>query len=147
MRCRRSGILMAIWGLLLAAVPAFAHHGFSVEYDANKCTDMTGTLTGVDWENPHIYFHMDLKDANGNVVPWTFEAHSVPLMKRGGTERRDFTDNVGKVFTVRACPARSGTKNRATAEILKFPDGRVRIVGQNVEASKSGGNQNQNPEN
>ncbi len=143
MRGKMGHVLLAIFGLFLAAVPAFAHHGFSVEYDSTKCKDMTGTLTGVDWENPHIYFHMDLKDATGNAVPWTFEAHSIPNMKRGGTERNDFTDNVGKVFTVRACPAKSGTTNKATAELLKFPDGRVRIVGQNVEgANKSGGNQN-----
>ena len=114
MRGKRGHVLLTIFGLLLAAVPAFAHHGFAAEYDSTKCTDMTGTLTSVEWVNPHIYFHMDLKDASGNAVPWTFEAHSVPLMKRGGTERSDFTDNIGKVVTVRACPARSATKNKST---------------------------------
>ena len=65
MRYRVLLALPLILGLL--AVPAFAHHTFSVEYDASKCSSMTGTLTKVDWENPHVYFHVDLKDANNQV--------------------------------------------------------------------------------
>jgi hypothetical protein len=143
-RFRRLRPVLTVFGLLLAAAPTFAHHGFAVEYDSTKCQEMTGTLTGVDWVNPHIYFYMDMKDADGKTVNWTFEAHSVPLMKRGGTERTDFTDNIGKVFTTRACPARSATKNKATAELLKFPDGKVRVVGQNVEGSGRAGNAAEN---
>jgi hypothetical protein len=138
MRRKLPGIFTAVFALLVA-VPAFAHHGFAVEFDGKACRDMTGTLTGVDWQNPHIYFHVDIKDANGKVAPWSFEAHSVPLIKRGGTTRQDFLDNVGKTIVVRACPAKSGTQNRAAAEILKLSDGRARIVGQDVEGATTGG--------
>ena len=68
-----------------------------------KCSDMTGTLTKVDWENPHVYFSLDLKDADNQVTSWTFEAVSVAYLKRSGIQRQDFLDNYGKVVTVRAC--------------------------------------------
>ena len=50
------------------AVPTFAHHGFAVEFDKTKCMDLRGTLTSLDWENPHAYIHMDVKDASGKTV-------------------------------------------------------------------------------
>ena len=98
--------------------------------------DMKGTLTGIDWQNPHAYFHMDVKDANGTVTSWTLETLSVVAMNRGGTKRQDFLDNMGKTISVRACPAKSGTASRAAAETLILSDGRVRVVGQDVEGSK-----------
>jgi Family of unknown function (DUF6152) len=137
MRRKLFAVSTAVMGLLVAASPTVAHHGFAVEFDGSKCRDVTGTLTGVDWQNPHAYFHMDVKDADGNVASWTFEMLSVSALKRGGTVRRDFLDNVGKVANVRACPAK-GSKYRAAAETLKLSDGRVRIVGMPVEAGRGG---------
>ena len=66
-------VLVTLLGALLVAAPLFmavparAHHTFSVEYDASKCSDMTGTLTKVDWQNPHVYFYVDLKEADNQV--------------------------------------------------------------------------------
>jgi len=136
---RKFGYVTAFFALLLGAGRASAHHGFAVEFDGTKCTDMTGTLTGIDWQNPHAYFHMDVRDADGKVSSWRFETLSVVSMKRGGLDRQDFLDNVGKTISTRACPARSGTAYRAAAETLKLPDGRVFIVGQLVEGRRSGG--------
>ena len=124
-----------VCGLLIAAIPASAHHGFSVEYDAKKCADMSGTLTSVQWENPHVHFSMDVKDAEGKVTSWTIEVNSIPAMRRSaGIERQDFLDNVGKTIVVRGCPTKAGgTVNRAAAETIKLSDGRLHIVGQDVE--------------
>ena len=122
--------LPMILGLL--AAPAFAHHTFSVEYDASKCSDMTGTLTKVDWENPHVYFYVDLKDAN-QVNSWSFEAVSVAYLKRSGIQKQDFLDNMGKEVTVRACLPKSAASKRAAAETLKLSDGRTLRVGNDVE--------------
>ena len=135
---RNASVMGAVFALLLGGIPAFAHHGFAVEFDGTKCTDMTGTLTGVDWQNPHAYFHMDVKDADGKVSSWRFETLSVVSMKRGGLDRQDFLDNVGKTISTRACPAKSGTLYRAAAETLTLPDGRVFVVGQYVEGNKRG---------
>ena len=121
---------VATVGLLLIAIPSFAHHSFAVEFDGSKCLDFTGTLTRIDWQNPHAYFYVDVKDANGNVESWSFQTYSLVTLKRSGTERADFIENVGKVVFVRGCLAKNGVKNKAAAGTLKFSDGRLRQVGQ-----------------
>jgi Family of unknown function (DUF6152) len=133
MRLKLPAVVMAI-PLLAAALPAFAHHGFAVEFDKTKCMDLRGTLTGLDWENPHAYIHMDVKDASGKTVSWSLETITPLGMKRSGTTREDFLSNMGKAIAVRACPTKAGgTEYRGTAEFLKLADGVLRIVGQNVE--------------
>jgi hypothetical protein len=95
--------------------------------------DLTGTFTSFEWQNPHGYFHLDVKEADGNVTPWTFETVSLSTLKRSGTQRKDFSDNIGKTVTVRACLAKNGVKNRAAAETIKLSDGQVHRIGQDVE--------------
>jgi len=56
MRRKSVSVLAAVFALPLGGAPASAHQGFAVEFDESKCTDMTGTLTDIDWENPHAYF-------------------------------------------------------------------------------------------
>ena len=115
------------------AAPAFAHHTFSVEYDKDKCSDMKGTLTKVDWENPHVYFYIDLKDADNQVTSWSFEAVSVAYLKRSGIQRQDFIDNMGKTVTARACLGKNAGIKRAAAEYITMPDGRKLKVGSDYE--------------
>ena len=124
---------VVVFGLLVAAKPAPAHHAFAAEFDANKCTDLVGTFTSYEWQNPHGYFHLDVKDANGTVNSWTFETVSLSTLKRSGTSRRNFEDAIGKMVTVRACLAKNGAKNRAAAETIKLPDGQIHRIGQDVE--------------
>lgn len=118
---------------LFMAAPAFAHHTFSVEYDASRCSDMTGTLTKIDWENPHVYFWVDLKDSDNQAASWSFEAVSVAYLKRSGIQKQDFVDNIGKTVTVRACLPKSAAAKRAAAETVKMADGRVLRVGSDYE--------------
>jgi Family of unknown function (DUF6152) len=133
MRLTLPAALLAI-ALFSAALPTYAHHGFAVEFDKTKCMDLKGTLTGLDWENPHAYIHMDVKDASGKTVSWSLETVTPLGLKRSGTTREDFLNNMGKPIAVRACPTKAGgTEYRGTAEFLKLPDGVLRIVGQNVE--------------
>jgi hypothetical protein len=118
---------------LLAAVPTYAHHSFAAEFDATKCQDFNGTLTGVEWQNPHGYFHVDVKNGAGATESWTFQTVSIITMKRSGTSRHDMEANIGKPVYVRGCLAKNGVKNRAAAETMKMSDGLTRIVGQEVE--------------
>ena len=135
----KPAVLIAGLAALIAAAPASAHHGFAVEFDGSKCMDVAGTLTAIDWQNPHAYFHMDIKNADGKTENWTFEMLSVVAMRRAGTDKQDFLDNIGKPITARICPSKNGAVNRGAAESLKLPDGRVRVVGQYVEGGRPGG--------
>src|SRR5215469_18174244 len=133
---RLAVVLMALLGMLGAPVSS-AHHSFAAEFDANKCMDLTGTFTSFEWQNPHGYFHLDVKEHDGSVTSWAFETVSLSTLKRSGTDRKDFADNVGKTVTVRACLAKNGVKNRAAAETIKLPDGQVHRIGQDVEGKFS----------
>lgn len=133
MGMRLSGVAIVVL-LLGAADAAFAHHSFSVEFDATKCQDFAGILTGVDWENPHAYVRLDIKDASGKMVPWRLEMITPNALRRNGSERQVFIDNVGKPMYARGCLAREGAgTNRGAAEYIKLADGLIRIVGQVVE--------------
>jgi hypothetical protein len=81
---------------LLLAAPSSAHHSFAAEWDSRNCREFTGTLTRIDWQNPHPYFYVDVKDASGKVENWSFQAYSPVTLRRNGTDRRVFLDNVGK---------------------------------------------------
>jgi Family of unknown function (DUF6152) len=127
------GVLMGVLGLF-ATVPAFAHHGYATEFDVNKCTVLKGTLSGVEWENPHAFFHIDVKDGDGKVNTWRLETISPNSLKRSGTTREDVLNNVGKPAVARICPTKAGgTPYKGTAEFFKLGDGVLRIVGQNIE--------------
>ena len=119
----------------LAVVLAFpllahGHHSFVAEWDANNCKDFVGILTKIDWQNPHPYFFVDIKDANGKVEHWSFQAYSPVTLRRNGTDRQMFLDNVGKEVKVRGCLAKNGKPHAAAAGTLRFTDGVLRQVGQ-----------------
>ena len=121
-------------GLFFASVPAFAHHGYATEFDITKCENLKGTLSGVEWENPHAFFHIDVKDSDGKVNTWRLETISPNSLKRSGTTREDVLSNVGKPAVARICPTKAGgTPYKGTAEFFKLGDGLLRIVGQNIE--------------
>jgi hypothetical protein len=134
MRVKFAGVSMAVLLLFGAADSTLAHHGFTIEFDPAKCMDLTGTLTGLEWDNPHAYLRMDVKNADGTVVPWRLEMITPNALKRNGTTSQDFADNMNKPMHARACPAREGAgQNRGAAEYIKLADGLIRIVGQVVE--------------
>ena len=119
-----------VTSVLLSAGAASAHHSFAAEWDSKNCREFTGTLTKLDWQNPHPYFFVDVKDASGKVQTWSFQAYSPVTLRRNGTDRQVFMDNIGKNVWVRGCLAKNGTPNAAAAGTLKFSDGELRQVGQ-----------------
>jgi len=133
MRRKLPRVLIAAFGLVVAA-PAFAHHGFSVEFDKDKCMDLTGLLSVLYWENPHAYFDMNVTEDSGKMVTWHLEMITPNALKRNGTTRQDFLASMGKSVSARACPTKTGgTPYRGTAEFIKLADGQLRVTGQNVE--------------
>ena len=118
-------------GVLLCAPPAArAHHSFAAEFDGKNCRDFNGILTKLDWQNPHAYFYVDVKEPDGHVEAWSFQTYALITLRRAGNDRQVFLDNVGKEVFVRGCVARNGRKNYAAAGTLKFSDGVMRQVGQ-----------------
>jgi hypothetical protein len=124
--------------LIFVDAPLYAHHGFEIEYDGSKYITVTGVLTKVDWENPHIYFNVDAKDPDGKMTSWRFEGSSVAIVERTGTRRRDLVDNIGQIVTVSACPGKGGVA-RGAAEKLKLPDGREIIIARQRFYGETGG--------
>jgi hypothetical protein len=98
--------LAATLGLTAAGASAFAHHSFSAEFDASKPIKMTGTVTSVEWRNPHTWFYLDVKNDRGDVVNWGFELASPNLLLRNGWTRSSM--KIGDVVTVDAYLAKNG---------------------------------------
>ena len=134
MRARLSSFFVVLFVLGLGTA-AFAHHGFNVEFDSSKCMNLKGTLTGIQWENPHAYFDMAVKNPDGTTVTWHLEMVTPNALKRTGTTKEDFKSNMGKTINAFACPAKSGD-NRGAAGYIALSDGLIRLVGQ-IQGQKS----------
>jgi hypothetical protein len=111
------GIVIA----LLSGPAVLAHHSFAAEYDINKPVTLRGTVTKVDWINPHVYLYLDVKDtATGKVTPWALTTYSPAALRRIGATRANFGQ--GQAVTVVAYHARDGS-NLAFLRRMTFADG------------------------
>ena len=107
-----------------------AHHSFAAEFDPENCRDFTGKLTELDWQSPHAFFYVDIADDNGNIENWSFQTYSLITLRRNGTGRQVFMQNIGNEVWIRGCLARNGREHYAAAGLMRFPDGELRQVGQ-----------------
>ncbi len=107
--------------LIGAAVPVLSHHSFTAEYDGTKPVKVTGTVTKVEWTNPHIWFYVDVKDENGNVTSWAFSAAPPGVLQRRGITKDVL--KIGDVVKVDGFRARDGSNN-ASGGTVTFADGR-----------------------
>jgi hypothetical protein len=114
-------LLLAGFSLFVAALPVLAHHSFGAEYDSGKPLTLTGTVTKVEWTNPHARFYLDVKDARGNVTNWNFELASPNVLMRQGWTRHSL--NVGDVVTVTGSQAKDASK-MANARTVTLADGK-----------------------
>jgi hypothetical protein len=119
--------------VLLAASPARAHHAFAAEFDAKNCSDVTGVLTKVNYENPHAYLFMNVKNAAGQAEEATFQLSSTSNLRRGGATPAVLNASLNKEVLIRGCGSRNGEKGRYAASFIKLADGTVQRLGQDVE--------------
>jgi len=105
---------------LVAAAPAFAHHSFAAEYDAAKPVTLKGTVTKVEWTNPHARFYIDVKNGDGTTTNWNLELASPNYLKRAGWSSESLKQ--GDVVTVEGSLARSGA-NMANARAVTLANG------------------------
>jgi hypothetical protein len=121
LRIKVVAAVIGVW-IVMAAVPSWAHHSPSAIFDMTKPISVTGTLTKVDWINPHIVILMDAKSADGKVEHWTFESNPPSWYRRVGVTRADFAKAIGQTVTVGGVRARNGSLFGYLLK-LQLPDG------------------------
>lgn len=114
--------LLGLAGLALAALalPVLAHHSFATQYDADAPVSLSGTVTAVEWTNPHARFYLDVESADGTRVNWNFELASPNVLRRNGWYRNSL--KVGDHITVEGSQARDGS-HMANARTVTLADG------------------------
>jgi hypothetical protein len=124
----RRGMAAAFLALTVALIdrPLTAHHSFAAQYDRNKPVTLKGSVTRIEWMNPHVYFYMEVKDPSGKAVTWAIEGGAPNTLYRAGWRKDSL--KVGDIVTVHGHLARDGTKlaNMLTAILA---DGREVLGG------------------
>lgn len=120
MRSRR--ILLSCSAALMASA-ALAHHSLSGQFDTSKSFAISGTVSRVDWMNPHVYVYVDVKDSKGAVKTYRLESLPVAMMRKAGLNKQTLQAD-GQAVHIQAYPARSGDPLLGYMLNLKLPDGR-----------------------
>jgi hypothetical protein len=119
-------VVFAGVGLLMGAVPVWAHHAFAAEFDAKRPVHFTGTVTRMEWINPHAWMHIDVKNPDGSVTNWMIEAGTPNTLFRRGFTKESLA--VGTAVVVDGYQAKDGS-NRANGRDVTLPDGRKLFLG------------------
>ncbi len=112
--------------MLLSSLPVFAHHSFAAEYDDKKPVTLKGTVSRVEWTNPHARFYVEVKDDSGKVTTWNLELASPNVLIRNGWSRKSL--NIGDVVTVTGSQAKDSS-NLANARTVVLADGKKVFAG------------------
>jgi len=119
----------------LCAIPAWAHHAFAAEFDIKKPVKLQGTVTKMEWINPHAWIHIDVKGADGKITSWMIEGGSPNILLRRGFSKQSLEE--GTVVIVEGYQAKNG-ENRANGSNITFTDGKRLFLG--------GSNPNERPQ-
>jgi hypothetical protein len=118
--------LILALAMVVVTLPMRAHHSFAAEYESKQMMTLTGTISKVDWTNPHVYVHLDVKDAGGKVTTYSLEGYPPNTLKRTGFSR-DLLKQ-GSTITITAYKSKDGSNTGAGREVT-FPDGSKKFLG------------------
>jgi len=124
----RLAMTIAVAGALLslATIPVRAHHAFAAEFDAKQPVKFRGVVTKMEWTNPHVWIHVDVKQPDGTVEKWSVEAGTPNVLFRRGFTKQALLP--GTEIIVDGYRSKDGT-HRANGRDLTFPDGRTLFLG------------------
>jgi hypothetical protein len=115
-------LFAASFGLIFGVASVVAHHSAASAYDTSKKITLKGTVTKLEWKNPHVFYYIDVAEASGTVTNWSIEGSTPNQLYRNGWRKNDL--KIGDAVTVtNSSPARNGLP-RAYGGILTMPDGR-----------------------
>ena len=119
-------IIGVVFLLAAAGVQVTAHHSFAAEFDANKPVTLSGTVTRLEWANPHIWIYLDVKDEHDAVQHWQCEGGAPNTLTRNGWSRNSLKP--AEAITIEGWMAKDGSKS-CNMRAVKLPDGRVVFAG------------------
>ena len=129
MRQRFNCLIGILAILLLVASAAVAHHSVAGQFDTSKLLTLKGSISKVNWMNPHIYVYLDVKETDGTVSTWALETLPTAMMRRAGLSKEAVMGTPGEVVTVQIVPARDGTKHMGWISKITYADGRYYALG------------------
>jgi len=124
MRQRWLGVLLAVAAMIGMAPLLSAHHSVAGQFDLSKTVTLKGVISKVDWVNPHIYLHLDVKGDDGQTNTWALGTVPTAMARRGGLTRESIAGEPGEVLSIECNPARDGTKHLGWVKNITYADGR-----------------------
>jgi hypothetical protein len=119
-------VVFAAGLLLVAAAPVWAHHAFAAEFDSEKPIKLKGTVTKMEWINPHAWIHISVKNDDGTATDWMIEAAAPNSLLRRGWTKNSLPN--GTEILVEGFQAKDAS-NRANGSVITFVDGRKLFIG------------------
>jgi hypothetical protein len=113
MRNRLRSLLISAAIVVTAAATLLAHHSVPGQFDISKPVTLKGVISKVDWINPHIYVHLDVKEPDGTTNTWALATLPTAMMRRAGITKESLQGKSGEEVTINAVPARDGSKHLA----------------------------------
>src|SRR5262245_36703787 len=123
MRYRCAGVLSALAVAAFAVASVSAHHSVAGEFDTSKTMTLKGTISKVEWINPHIFLYLDVKEENGTVTTWALETLPTAMLRKAGLSKDTVGGKPGEIVTITANPAKDGTKHLAWIGKITYADG------------------------
>jgi hypothetical protein len=123
MRRLLAGLVVTAALVVGFSVASLAHHSVPGQFDLKKPMVLTGTVAKLDWINPHIYLHLDVKDAKGGSLTWALATLPTAMMRRQKITKAVFAGKPGEVLSISIFPARDGTRNLGWINKITYADG------------------------